>query len=155
MRLSPTSCQNHQAASPERCKGCERMIGEVPAVGQIKSSVARFSKRNKTKGKEMSGKKPVRVCAACKETKPILGRGLCPSCYHKARKAEACAKPIKDQTKTERIEQIVPKFCQPVVTDMDWFFDGDDELREKILAAAKKERRDVRQQILFYLDQII
>lgn len=156
MRLSPTSCQNHQAASPERCKGCERMTGEVPVIGQIKSSVALFPKRNKVKkGKEMAGKKPVRVCANCKETKPILGRGLCPACYHRARKAETGAKPINDQTKTELIEETMPMVRQPAVTDLVWLFDGEDEMRAKIEAAAKKERRDVRQQILFYLDQII
>lgn len=151
MRLSPTSCEQHQAASPERCKGCERMTGEVPVVKQIKSSVARFPKRNqvpKGKVKDMAGKKPVRVCANCKETKPILGRGLCPGCYHKARKVEAMA------AAPQEVAPAVDGANHPVDC-MAVLFAGEDEMRAKIEAAARKERRDVRQQVLFYLDQVI
>lgn len=152
MRLSPTSCEQHQATSPDRCKGCGRFVSDLEVKRQL--YVVR------KKGAQVASHR-VAECKECKRVMPLPGRGLCGKCYGLALKAEGKpaqqktavaepASPIDDGRGTIMYEAV-----NPLPAGIDWLFAGEEEMRKKIEAAAKAQRRDVRQQVLFYLDQTI
>lgn len=117
----------------------------------------------------MAGRKPVRKCIRCGEMKVIQGRGACPACYYHVRKEEGTVakgafkmpaeKPVRVQPAADPAEDkgktVVTEAVRPSSSGIDWLFAGEEELLAKVEAAARKERRDLRQQVLFYLDQVV
>lgn len=158
MRLSPVACQQHQAADPEHCKGCERAQGDIPQGSRYGRNIGMFPVKKKAKETKVS-KHRVAECGSCKRVMPLPGRGLCGKCYSAALKAEGKKDKPRHQVRSDEPLPTAGTIDQghlpAMPSGLDWLFAGDDEMRAKIEAAAKKERRDVRQQVLFYLDQII
>lgn len=150
MRLSPTSCEKHQATSPERSKGCDRLVSDLEFKRQL--YVVR------KKGAQVANHR-VAECKECKRVMPLSGRGLCGKCYGRALKAEVKPAPQKavvvPPASPVESKTVVTEAVKPLSAGIDWLFAGEEAMRQKIEAAAKSQRRDVRQQVLFYLDQAI
>jgi hypothetical protein len=104
-RMSPKSCEDFRAASPQKCLGCVRMTEEVTAEDLAQAKKGRFVNRSsysrspraaatEKKGSKGMAKKqvrPVAVCVGCGHERPIMGKQKCGSCYGKARRAEKMA----------------------------------------------------------------
>jgi ribosomal protein L37E len=104
-RMSPKSCEDFRAASPQKCLGCVRMTEEVTAEDLAQAKKGRFVNRSsysrspraaatEKKGSKSMAKKqvrPVAVCVGCGHERPIMGKQKCGSCYGKARRAEKMA----------------------------------------------------------------
>lgn len=167
MRLSPKSCEQHQAASPERCKGCERFVSDLEVKRQL------YIVRKK--GAQVANHQ-VAECKGCKRVMPLPGRGLCGKCYSRALKDEkgravkkkpAVSQPADhDDTgegKTVVTESVAaPEKQAPCImepskppTGIDWLFAGEEALLEKVQVLAKKDRRDVRCEVLCIVEEYL
>lgn len=163
-RLSPASCERQQAANPERCKGCERVTGEVvpPARSPFGYQV-RKKVMPSTKSKHRVGE-----CAECKRVMPLPGRGLCGKCYAAALKAEcrtgkARGRAVAEKPPVDGCAPVAVPLAEAgsavpvcgVADPLAWLFAGEEEMMLRIAEAARQQRRDVRNQVLFYLDQVV
>lgn len=162
-RLSPTACRQHQAVDPDSCKGCAQRDQKIvklvnPAGGGI------FAARRRKGTNGMA--KPARKCVRCGEVKVIQGRGACPACYYHVRKEEGtvakgafkmpaekpvpvkpAAAPVEDKGKT-----VVTEAARPALSGIDWLFAGEAELQAKVEELARKDRRDVRNEVLCIIE---
>ncbi len=105
-------------------------------------------------------KHKVAECKECRRVIPLPGRGLCGRCYAAALKDEGRTGKARGRAVAEKPPVAE---CAPVAVPLaeaghadpvTWLFAGEEAMLNRIAEAARKERRDVRNQVLFYLDQV-
>lgn len=120
--------------------------------------------------------KPVRICADCGESKPINGRGLCGTCYHKHKRHGTletfipgqAGKPIKETTSTVKektpVEKIITGMAESLQIGQELHSCSaislplrDDERDKKIISWLEQQayanRRELGSEILSILEQ--
>lgn len=154
-RLTAASCARFKESQPLRCRGCAGHSGVVMHVNR------------EVKEADVANHKKHTVCVRCEKRKEIKGRRMCSSCYQKVLADEKVFNKVKEEAATTR--QASPfEFvsASPVQSDTsmpwpgmpEWFselFAGEDDLAELVVASARTERRDHRQQVLHWLDMAI
>lgn len=151
-RITAKACESFRATDKARCGGCPGHQGVVATV---------------EREERMSGKK-VAACVTCGRMKPITGRGMCGTCHPKAVKADRAAgipvrKPGRQKSEGEPGRQEIigsqppPVFCRDPkapfsVGWQDQLFVGEDQLLARLNREAAKERRDLKQQLLYIVE---
>jgi len=173
-RISPLTCERYQIQDPVNCKGCVRVaVPEAPAEklpGWVRGLRVRNDAR---KAENMADRKPVRKCSRCGEVKVIQVRGVCSACYYHVRKEEgrpipgrgmpsattvkaAAEKPPVESVAAPiaRVEKAPPCTMTPLPSPdvISFLFRDEDALLEKVTALARKDRRDVRSEVLCILE---
>lgn len=150
-RITASACESFKENDKARCGGCPGHQGVVATV---------------VREERMAGKK-VAACASCGRVKPITGRGMCGTCHTKAVKADRAAGiPIRKpgRKKSEGGSDHHRGVCDPppvVRRDspapfsfgwQDQLFAGEEKLLARLNKEAAKERRDLKQQMLYIVE---
>lgn len=154
-KITPAACAKYRAASTVNCNGCE--IGVSLEAKTAPHLVAPLTARKTPMKNHPTNKHKVDACKECGRVMPLPGRGLCGKCYGRVLKAEV------EQSGPKRTQSISPAVTDSPVRDagavpgwsgwVDLVFAGDELLLEKIQTEAAKERRDIRQQLLWIIDR--
>lgn len=175
-RMTKAGCDRYRADHPEKCKGCS---GSGEVVAELPRTVVPLENKRGRKRTGKPGRQKVAACAKCQRVMPLPGRGLCGKCYSIVLKNEvkgngrtAKENPVVNQPaahddagngKTVATESVkAPEKQAPCSTmpsdkpsGIDWLFSGEEELLEKVKELARKDRRDVRCEVLCIIEDYL
>lgn len=114
----------------------------------------------KPRGDQPVSKHKVDECAQCRRVMPLPGRGLCGKCYSAALNAEKGKPGRRNQAESpaadDRGGKAVSDVCATTQeSGIFWLFAGEAELLATVQELAKKDRRDVRNEVLCIIEEYV
>lgn len=167
-RMTKIACDRYRADHPENCKGC---AGSGEVVAELPRTVVPVANKRARQPTGKTGKHKVAACSKCHRVMPLPGRGLCGKCYSATLKSEAILNSVDQgkvsgkvrtekpavsqpaaQIPTENVNPVVPEVPKPSFSGIDWLFAGEADLLAKVEDLARKDRRDVRNEVLCIIE---
>lgn len=87
-RISPQVCRDYQRRDPVNCVGCERLglsEEQVAATAEVNAGPG-LARIDEMKRKELREVAKVGACRACEKERTLVSRGLCSSCWLRAKR---------------------------------------------------------------------
>lgn len=87
-RISPQVCRDYQRRDPVNCQGCERLglsEEQVAATAEVNAGPG-LARIDEMKRKELREVAKVGACRACEKERTLVSRGLCSSCWQRAKR---------------------------------------------------------------------